>query len=125
MAIPKKWVAGLAPLLAAVALALVPSTALAFHYHVYCNQSLPKGGTCPPEGSSEWRHLRSNYGSDPNYGWWVCVDEYLDPNNNGHFTEATCENTIPAEQWPLEEWGYPRVWNDSGTQKIYGEETYP
>jgi hypothetical protein len=68
-------------------------------------------GTCPPAGSSEWLHLNENAG----YGeiHTSCVDDYLDPDNNGYYTGQTCAKAETfAEIKTSHVWGYPRIWND-------------
>jgi len=45
---------------------------------------------------------------------YTCVDEYLDPNNNGYYTSQMCSNSY-AKQYVAYEWGYPRAWNGEGT----------
>jgi hypothetical protein len=104
---------GLSTLLLAAAFAASPSTAMA-NVHTYCFQSLSAGAACPPNGSSKWWHLELNVAHDPYGSHYTCVDEYLDPNNNGYYTSQICSNSY-AKQYVAYEWGYPRAWNGEGT----------
>jgi hypothetical protein len=108
----KKLLAGLAPLVATAVIAAMPSTALA-NVHVYCDQTLEVGGTCPPNGESKWWHLNLNQAWDPYGEHESCIDEYLDGHDNPHYTEQSCKNSDvePVRQYPEGEWGYPRAWN--------------
>ena len=113
---PRKWLAGLVPLLAVAAFTVAPSTAMA-NYHVYCDQTLVYGGTCPPEGSSKWWHMEENVAHDPYGSHYTCVDDFLDPNGSGWYTTQKCSYSYP-EDWPGGVWGYPRAWNGEGTSHV-------
>jgi len=113
---PRKWLAGLVPLLAVAAFTVAPSTAMA-NYHVYCDQTLVYGGTCPPEGSSKWWHMEENVAHDPYGSHYTCVDDFLDPNGSGWYTTQKCSYSYP-EDWPGGVWGYPRAWNGEGKRSI-------
>jgi hypothetical protein len=114
----------LAPLTAASVLAtaafaaVAPSSAFASIDRWYCTQTLVGyqqassnfPNACPPAGSSQWTHLTWNYGNGQYYV--ACIDEYLDPNNNGHYTGQTCASPgTYTQQTPSSVWGFPRIWN--------------
>jgi hypothetical protein len=111
-----------------VGAAAVPSAALAYG-HTYCFNSLAPGGTCPPAGygtGSEWTHLEGNEIQDPYGSHATCVDSYLDPSNNGHYTPQTCvyyRSEMPYIEYPGGVWGYPRAWNGGSiTHTVEGYE---
>lgn len=107
----KKLLVGLSPLLAVAAIAMAPSSALAFQYeHHYCNNSLEPGGTCPPNGSSESAHLELNEGDAGGESHETCIDEYL---SNSGYTGQECMYYAgeEAKEYPGGEYGYPRAWN--------------
>jgi hypothetical protein len=107
-----------------VALTIAPSAALA-NYHVYCAQNLAVNAACPPAGESKRWHLYLNQGWDPYGPHAVCIDEYLDGHNNGHYTAQTCfySGEEPTRQYPEGEWGYPRSWNGGSIEHyVEGEE---
>jgi hypothetical protein len=118
----KRLLTMLMPLLAVVVMAgfSAASASATDQWETYCNQELAKGGTC--DGS--WRHIIINVGHDYNAGWHVCIDEYLDPSGTGYYTNQNC-GSEGVTDYDLEAWGYPRVWNESGTQWIKGEQAYP
>jgi hypothetical protein len=123
----QRMMSGLASLLTLASIAVAsPSQAAAYNIeHTYCFGSLAPSGTCPPNGSSEWAHLYINEADDPYEIRWTCVDEFLDPNNNGYFTGQACvyypnEN---AHEYPGGTWGYPRTWNGgANTHFVSGTE---
>jgi hypothetical protein len=112
----KKLIVSLIPLglLSVVAIAVAPSSALAFQYeHHYCNNSLAPNGTCPPNGvngGSEWAHLELNEGDSGGQSHETCIDEYL---SNSGYTAAECMYYAgqEAKEYPGGEYGYPRAWN--------------
>jgi hypothetical protein len=106
----------------AVAGGLSAKPALAFNYHEYCREQMVYAEGCPPDGSSTWEHLEENLGQGYS-GGSVCVDAYLDPNNNGYFTSQMCASYIGQPYGTV--WGYPRVWNASSFQTVVGIEYYP
>ncbi len=121
----KKALLRLAPMLtlAVIAVALSPTMATGYQYeHLYCNNDLAPGGTCPPSGSSEYAHLELNAGDDPEASHEVCIDEYL---TNSGYTGETCvyyDNEV-AHQYPGGEYGYPRAWNGgSVSHEVLGAE---
>lgn len=97
--------------------AVVAAPAALGYGHTYCFNSLAPGGGCPPEGYGtgvEWTHLEGNKIQDPYGSHETCVDSYLDPNNNGHYTTATCvyyRSEMPYIEYIGGVWGYPRAWN--------------
>lgn len=103
-----------------LAFAGVAATPALANYHEYCHNGMNDGETCPPNGSSEWRHLTENFGEG--FSGSVCIDEYLDPNNNGSYTGQSCGRT--TAQYPGGTWGYPRVWNNTGYQTVVGVESF-
>jgi hypothetical protein len=114
-------IAGVTASALASTFAVAPPVALA-NYHVYCNQDLAEDAACPPNGESKWWHLTLNQGWDPDGPHEVCIDEYLDGSNNGHYTTQTCyySGEEPTRQYPEGEWGYPRAWN-GGTVEHFVE----
>jgi hypothetical protein len=96
--------------------------AMAYHYHEYCFNEATEGTGCPPKGSSTWQHLDENFAQGLR-GGGVCIDAYLDPNNNGHYTTQKCG--VSVSQPYGTEWGYPRAWTESYTQIVEGIEYYP
>jgi hypothetical protein len=105
---------GVAAIFAATAVAAAPAEA---RTHVYCFNTLAYTAGCPPTGSSEWLHLGSNYAHDPYGSHYTCIDDYLDPNNNGHYTNQICTYSS-VEYYVVNEWGYPRTWNGEGTSHV-------
>ena len=91
------------------------------HFH-YCGVELATKETCPPRGESTWEHLKRNFGENFWGGHAVCIDEYLDPNNNGHFTNQECGEGVA--QFVATEWGYPRVWNPGSYTYVEGIEYF-
>ena len=72
-------------------------------------------------------HIEANSGSDPQESHAVCIDEFLDPNGSGYYTEATCyyyASEGNTTQYPGGVWGYPRAWNaGSITHLVHGLQT--
>ncbi len=68
---------GAVSLLAAAAIAVVPTSAFGYQYeHVYCSQNMGVDGTCPPNGSSEWAHLELNLGDAGGESHETCIDDW-------------------------------------------------
>ena len=103
---------GLSPLVLTAGLALSASPAQAYQ-HMYCAQNLNPSAGCPPNGSSQWIHIDLNWAKDPYGNHEVCIDEFLDPEGSGFYTQAKCvyySNETARDYWNYV-WGYPRAWN--------------
>jgi hypothetical protein len=104
-------------LLALVALAAVPSIALANvpYEHIYCSQYLAVSGTCPPNGSSVYVHLELNSANAGGASHATCLDDYYErpAPEKSEFTPAHCMyySNETAIQISSGQWGYPRAWN--------------
>jgi hypothetical protein len=91
-------------LLAAATLALGASQAHAEEGSTYfCQTYLKTDEAC----NGSWHHLFFVEGSS--ITGTVCVDAYLDPKNNGHYTSEHCSTGSPYF-FSTDEWGYPRIW---------------
>lgn len=102
----------LAPLLAAVVLA-VAAPALAETRKEYCpGLNLAPDAGCPPSGSSESLYMLKNAGNAGGASHETCVDDDLEAEGYTaahcmyYGTEGSAETNTPGEPW-----GYPRVWN--------------
>jgi hypothetical protein len=118
--ISRKLLLGLGQLLLVVAFAVAPAPALA-NYHEYCDVALEPTVGCPPNGETKWWHLYLNQGWDSSGSHEVCIDEFLDGNNNEHYTTQTCWYALteePTRQYPGGEWGYPRAWNGGSIKHL-------
>ena len=69
----------------------------------YCGRYLKANESC----DGAWHHLFAIE------GWsttgTVCIDAYLDPKNNGHYSPEKCSSGSPV-QFEGDEWGYGRIW---------------
>lgn len=108
----------------AAALAL-PTGALA-GVSTYCDQQMSSGGTCPPNGDSTWEHLIENSAEASGLEAESCIDEYLDPKNNGYFTGSKCVvgGQYPAKEFPEGTWGYPRAWEAGKKGFVTAQESW-
>jgi hypothetical protein len=110
----RKLFIALAPLLAVVAIAVVPAMAYEIE-HTYCEQALEPNAGCPPNGSSKYAHMYINEGDAGGQSHETCIDEY---ETNHGYTGAECMYYAgeEAKETPGGEYGYPRAWN-GGTVK--------
>jgi hypothetical protein len=93
--------------MSAAGIAAVPSTALAgAGSGPFCDEySWPGNDAC--DGAHH--HMESAVGGAAE-GTYHCVDMYLDPNNNPHYTGAYCGTGTVGLVGVASEWGYPRLW---------------
>jgi hypothetical protein len=123
-----------ASLMIALAGVAAPSATAYNHAHNYCAVWVYYGETCPPHeapccGGSWWEHLQENAAIEyKNEGTGIaCIDEFLDPNNNGYYTGQTCAPYAEGvtRQYPGGTWGYPRAWSGSvGSHYLWAQEAW-
>lgn len=94
----------------AICVAAAPATAYEYE-HPYCKNIMAPGGTCPPNGDSEYAHLQVNEGDAGGESHETCIDEYL--TNTEKYTSQKCMTKAGQEavDTPGGEYGYPRAWN--------------
>lgn len=83
----------------------------------FCITSLKSNESC----SGKWHHLIRVFGESP--GHTVCVDAYLDPKNNPHYSSEHCKSE-GAEFSISSEWGYPRIWPKNSGGNVLGWEEW-
>ena len=90
-------------------LAGVPAANAASGSGPFCHEySWPGNVAC----NGPWHHLRAAIG-DAASGAFHCVDMYLDPHNNPHYTAAYCGHGPVGLTGVASSWGYPRLWPQS------------
>ncbi|MGA8352665.1 MAG: hypothetical protein WB698_00670 [Solirubrobacteraceae bacterium] len=99
-------------MIAMLAIGVTATPAAAYEYeHIYCENIMEPGGTCPPSGSSEYAHLQVNEGDAGGQSHETCIDEYL--TGPKKYTSQKCMYYAGEEavDTPGGEYGYPRAWN--------------
>lgn len=85
----------------------------------WCDKySWPGGVAC----DGPWHHMESAVGGAAE-GTYHCVDMYLDPSNNGHYTGAYCGTGTVGLVGVASSWGYARLWPKSEAD-IWGSERW-
>lgn len=98
--------------MAVLAIFATATSATAYEYeHIYCENVMAPGETCPPNGSSEYAHLDVNEGDAGGQSHETCIDEYLTSSKG--YTAQKCMYYAGQEavDTPGGEYGYPRAWN--------------